>query len=126
MNLCINAMKCIESFWNVSANNVIPYLERDVRNNTASEEYKEEGRCGLNSHADTSCVGKHVRIMEVIEGRSCDIYSLNEGRYTPMKKIQFIKTIFSTDTNLGEIIIVELNNTLDFTDTMEHSLLYTN
>ena len=33
--------------------------------------------------------------------------------------------MFSIDTALGEIIVVELNNALDFTDTMEHSLLYT-
>ena len=126
MNLCIKDVKCTESFWNVCANNVTPYLERDVRDNFSSEEQNGESRFGLDSHADTSCAGKYVIIMEEIEGRLYDVYSFNEGHYTPMKKIQLINGMFSLFTSLGETIVVELNNALDFTNTMGHSLLCTN
>ena len=42
MKLCINTMKYIGSFWSVSANNVTSYLERDIMNNTSSEEQKRK------------------------------------------------------------------------------------
>ena len=88
MNFCINIVKCIDFFWNINASNMTPYLERDVRDNISSEEQKEEGRYGFDSHIDTSYARNHVRIMEIIEGRSCDVYPFNEGHYTSMKKIQ--------------------------------------
>ena len=77
MNLRINAVKCIDFFWNVSANNETLCLERNIRNNLSSKKQKEGGRYVLDSHADTSCAMEHVRIMEVIENRSCDVYLFN-------------------------------------------------
>ena len=69
---------------------------------------------------------KKIRIMKVIEYGSCGVYPFNEGHYTPMKKFQVINEMFSIDTSLGERIVEELNNDLDFTDTVKHSLLCTN
>ena len=43
-----------------------------------------------------------------------------------MKNFQLINGIFSTFTALRQTIVVELNNALDYTDTMEYSLLCTN
>ena len=123
MNLHINAVNRIDFLWNVSTNNVTTYFQRDVRNNLPSTKQKEEGRCCINSHVDTSCIGKRVRIMEVIKGKSCDVYPFNKGYYTPMKKIPLKNGMFSTHTVLGETIVL---NALDITDTMNHSFSCTN
>ena len=95
-------------------------------NGLTTEEIAARSRCGLDSHADTSCAGNHVRILETIDGRSCDVYPFNESHYDPMKKVQLINGAFTSETIDGESIVVELNHALDFTKSMEHTLLCTN
>ena len=64
--------------------------------------------------------------MKVIEGRLCDVYPSNESHYSSINNIQLINGMFTTYTTLGEIIVVELNNALDFTDILEYGWLCTN
>ena len=39
-------------------------------------------RLGLDSYADTTCAGKHVRVIEHVEGKVCDVYPFNDS-YDP-------------------------------------------
>ena len=86
----------------------------------------EEGcRLGLDSHADVSCVGKHARVMERFSGRSCSVRPFNDS-YASMDNIQTVNAAFAHDTGDGQTYILEVNQALDFTSTMEHSLLCPN
>ncbi len=82
-------------------------------------------RLGTDSHADVSCLGKHARITEVFQGRSCNVQPFHDS-YSPMKNVNTINASFAHDTNDGKTYIIEVNQALDFTDSMEHSLLCTN
>ena len=92
----------------------------------SENEMRIGARCGLDSHADMSCTGKHVRILEILEGQTCEVFPFNENHYEPIPKIRIINGAFSTETIYGETIVVELNHALNFTKSMEHSLLCVN
>lgn len=107
--LCINNVKFIRSLWNVSANNMIPYLEQNTRKGLSSEDQKRGSIYWLDSHVDTNYASKHARIIEVIEDRSCDFHPLNEDYYTSMKNIQYIHGMLSTYSTLVESMSIKLN-----------------
>ena len=91
----------------------------------SQEELSHGCRLGLDSHADVHCVGRHAKILEVFDGRSCNVQPFNDS-YTPMTNIQTVNACFAFDSSDGRTFILEVNQALDFTDTMEHSLLCTN
>ena len=93
-----------------------PLSEDDIRNGC---------RLGLDSHADVHCIGRHARILETFEGRSCNVQPFNDS-YSPMTNIQTVNACFAYDSSDGQTFILEVNQALNFTDTMEHSLLCTN
>ena len=80
---------------------------------------------GMDSHADVSCVGKHARILEVIEGQSCTVRPFNDS-YKPMENVKTVNAAFALDSDRGGTYIVHLNQALDFSSSMEHSILCTN
>ena len=80
---------------------------------------------GLDSHADMTCIGRHARITEVFHGKVCNVFPFNDS-YEPIKDIHTVNAAFAYDTNAGQTYIIELNQCLDFSNTMEHSLLCTN
>ena len=41
-------------------------------------------RLGIDSHVDITCAGKHVKIMEVIHGKSCAVHLFIDS-YKPME-----------------------------------------
>ena len=82
-------------------------------------------RLGLDSHADVHCIGRHARIIDIFEGRICNVQPFNDS-YEPMKGIKTTNAAFAYDTDQGETYILEVNQALDFSDTMKHSLLCTN
>ena len=43
------------------------------------QEMNDESRLGIDSHADITCAGKHVKIMKVIHGKSCDVHLFNDS-----------------------------------------------
>ena len=76
---------------------------------------------GIDSHADTSCAGRHVRILEHIDG-----IQFNVSPFTgpPLTNVGMINGIVAVDREDGQGgFILEFNNALDFTNSMEHSLL---
>jgi hypothetical protein len=94
---------------------------------TLTEEELSHGcRLGLDSHAGVSCIGKHGRITEVFHGKLlCQVQPFNDS-YQPMQNIKTVNANFAYDTPDGRTYIIEVNQALDFTSTMEHSLLCTN
>lgn len=100
--------------------------QQSIINASLNEDELRHGcRLGLDSHADVSCVGKHARISEIFHGKLCQVQPFNDS-YQPMKNIQTVNANFAYDTPDGNTYILEVNQALDFTSTMEHSLLCTN
>lgn len=82
-------------------------------------------RLGLDLHADMTCIGRHAHIYEVYHGKVCNVYPFNDS-YEPIKDIATVNAAFAYDTEDGQTYIIEVNQCLDFSSTMEHSLLCTN
>ena len=91
----------------------------------SAEEIRLGCRLGLDSHADVHCVGRHAFVTEVFHGRSCTVYPFNDS-YTPMNDVSTVNACFAYDTDQGQTYILEVNQALDFRDSMEHSLLCPN
>ena len=89
------------------------------------EELKNGCKLGLDSHADVSCIGRHGRILETLEGQYCTVYPFNES-YAPMQKVETVNAAFAVDTETGPTYILRVNQALNFTSTMTKSLLCTN
>ena len=79
-------------------------------------------RLGIDTHADSSCAGKHVRILEYIDGKSYTV-SPFLNTYQPKKDVHMINGVVAVNNDDGSGYILELNNFLDFTDSMNDSIL---
>ena len=102
------------------------HSSRGSFNNQLTEDDLREGcRLGIDSHADVSCVGKHARITEVFQGKAYNVQPFND-LYKPMKDIRTVNAAFSHDTTDGRSYVLHINQSLDFTNSMEHSLLCPN
>ena len=116
----------IKVFFTLTPQNIHVASQRKSKRTPLSDEQLHNGcRLGTDSHADVSCLGKHARVTEVFHGRSCNVQPFHDS-YSPMKNVNTINASFAHDTEDGKTYIVEVNQALDFTDSMEHSLLCTN
>lgn len=79
----------------------------------------------MDSHADMSCIGRHARVLEVIDGQTCSVRPFNDS-YKAMENGQTVNAAFAAETTDGETVILRINQALDFRHTMEHSILCTN
>ena len=84
-----------------------------------------DARLGIDSHADISCAGRHARIMEVVEGEVCTVHAFNDSM-KPIKNVQTVNVAYAVDTPTGSTFILRVNHSLDFTSSMENSILCTN
>ena len=82
-------------------------------------------RLGIDSHADISCLGKHARIISHRDNIVCSVQPFNDS-YKPINNVHMIDGAFAIDSGDGNSAVIHVNNALDFTDTMEHSILCTN
>ena len=89
------------------------------------EELDEGCRLGLDSHADMTCIGRHAHILEVYHGKVCNVFPFNDS-YEPIQNISTVNAAFAYNSDDGQTYILELNQCLDFSESMEHSLLCTN
>ena len=80
---------------------------------------------GLDSHADISCAGRDAYILAQNEGRTCTVHPFNES-YDPMTGINIVNALYKYETTDGDEYVLEVNQCLDFTKTMTHSILCTN
>lgn len=91
----------------------------------SSDERIHGCRLGMDSHADISCVGKHARILEVVEGQTCTVHPFNDS-YEPLRNVRTVNAAFAIEDSKGHSYILKLNKALDFSASMEHSILCTN
>ena len=89
------------------------------------DKLREGCRLGIDSHADMSCIGAHATILEVYEGQLCNIMPFNDT-YTPLQDINSVNAAFAYDTDKGTTYILNVNQALDFSESMTHSLLCPN
>ena len=89
------------------------------------EEIISGGRLGMDSHADMSCIGAHASIFEIYEGQLCNVMPFNDS-YTPMHNICTVNAVFAYDSDDGNTYILNVNQGLDFSSNMKHSLLCPN
>lgn len=82
-------------------------------------------RLGIDSHADMTCVGAHAKILEIYEGQLCNVQPFNDS-YESMKNIRTVNAAFAYDSDEGQTFILDVNQCLDFSHTMMHSLLCPN
>ena len=82
-------------------------------------------RLGLDTHADISCAGKHARVNEVFHGQTCNVTPFNDS-YSLMQNVHTANVSYAVDTEDGLTYIVNVNQSLDFTSSMSHSLLCVN
>lgn len=80
---------------------------------------------GLDLIAMPRSVGSHVRIMETFHGQVCNVSPFNDA-YSPMTNVLTVNMAYAIDTTGGKTYILNVNQALDFTETMEHSLLCEN
>ena len=80
---------------------------------------------GLDSHADISCAGRDGHILAQIEGRTCSVHPFNDS-YKAMTGIDMVNVAYKYENCEGDQYILEVNQCLNFTDTMTHSILCTN
>ena len=92
----------------------------------ANDEHKMEySRLGSDSHADISCAGRDAVIVEYLEGRSCTVHPFNDT-YTPRSNVKLCNAVFAYDSEDGKVLLLKINQCLDFTREMQHSLFSTN
>ena len=79
-------------------------------------------RIGIGTHADSSCAGKHVRILEYIDGKTYTVSPFLSS-YQPTSDVSMINGVIAVDKDDGTGYILELNNLLNFSDRMNDSIL---
>ena len=84
-------------------------------------ELQQGARLGIDTHADTSCAGKHVRILEYVQGVRFSVAPFQGPSITNVSLANGVVAVDREDGQPGYIL--ELNNFLDFSNSMEHSLL---
>ena len=85
----------------------------------------DEGRLGIDSHADMSYAGKHARIVGIEEGQTSTVYPFDDSM-KPTKEVRTIHVAYAHDAPNGQTTILQINHCLDFTNTMEHLIICTN
>ena len=75
---------------------------------------------GIYTHVDKSCAGKHVRLLEYIEG----FFNVSLFQGPSIQNVSLANGIIAVDREDGQSgYILELNGFLDFSSSMENSLL---
>ena len=75
------------------------------------KEMLEGCRMGIDTHADSSCAGKHMRIIEFIDGKKYKVTPFHED-YESKDNIGMINGIVAVDNEDGSGYKLELNNFL--------------
>ena len=111
----------------ISNFSIISHLRsRFVSSQRLSDDDKVSGcRLGIDSHADISCAGRHALVLETFHGRQCNVHPFHDS-YSPITKVNTVNAALAHDTEDGKIYVLNLNQSLDFTSSMQHSILCTN
>ena len=79
----------------------------------------------MDSHADVSCAGMDALVTSRLEGRTCDVKGFHDS-YGPISNVSYVNVMYKYGDEKGQEYLLELNQALDFTETMRHSILCTN
>ena len=80
---------------------------------------------GLDTHADISCAGRDAWVLAQVEGRTCSVHPFNDS-YKAMTGVNIVNVAYKYENDEGEQFILEVNQCLNFIDSMTHSILCTN
>ena len=80
---------------------------------------------GLDTHADISCARRDAWVLAHIEGRMCAVHPFNDS-YQAMTGVNIINVVYKYENDEEEQFILEVNQCLNFIDTMTQSTLCTN
>ena len=76
---------------------------------------------GIDTHADTSCAGKHVRILEYIQGT---LFNVSPFQGPSIQNVSLANGIITVGREDGQSeYILKLDGFLDLNSSMENSLL---
>ena len=80
---------------------------------------------GMDSHGDVSCAGKDVYIESKIEGRKCEVKGFHDS-YRFINNLSYLDVLYKYQDGSGQEYLLEVNQALDFTESMTHSILCPN
>ena len=93
-----------------------------VNNGLTKSQIMAGCRLGIDSHADTSCAGRHFRVTERHEGTQYSVAPFHD-EYSPIKNVDMVNGLVAVDDESGGGFILEMNNFLDFTSSMMNSIV---
>ena len=76
---------------------------------------------GLDTHADISCAGRDAWVLAQVEGRTCSVHPFNDS-YKAMTGVNIVNVAYKYENDEGEQFILEVNQCLNFIDSMTHSI----
>ena len=85
----------------------------------------EGSMLGMDSHADVSCAGRDAYVESIIEGRRCEVKGFHDS-YGSISNVSYVNVVYKYQDNSGQEFLLEVNQALDFTNSMTHSILCTN
>ena len=108
--------------------NVVNIISSQTTRFIYSLSFDEEGqytRLGLDNHPDMSVLGQDAVIHEIIEGSQCNVKPFCDS-YKAMQNVNMVNGYLAFDTLNGSTYTLEVNQALDFSSQMKHSILCTN
>ena len=79
--------------------------ERSDKNLLTTQQKSKGCRLGINTHADSSCAGKHVRILEFIDGKRYNVTPFHYS-YRSQENIGLVNGIVVVDKDNGDRYIL--------------------
>ena len=111
-------MKVIGKFQNIQ---VIKSVNGE-KHNLSEYELLHGFLLGVDTHADTLCAGRHVRVIKYIGGKKYSVAPFH-GSYKPKTNVEMINGVVAIDNSNSSGFFIELDNFLDFSDSMDDSIL---
>ena len=121
----VSFISSLRTVTNLQTNEISAVRNKSKCQSLSEEELRRGCRLGIDSHADMSCVGMHARILERYKGKTCTVYPFND-KMEPITNVDTVNAAYAFDGEDGRVFILELNQALDFSQTMENALLCPN
>jgi hypothetical protein len=91
----------------------------------SSEELSRGCKLGLDSWADTSCIGRHAHIDSYVDGKTVTANGF-ANNLPSIDNIPIVNCSFAYDDDNGRTFLLQVNNAIYMGEDMEHSLLCPN
>ena len=108
-----------EKITSISKSNTKQQITKD--HNLSPDQLREGTRIGIYTHDNTSCAEKHVRILEYIQGT---LFNVSPFQVHSIRNVSLANGIVAVDKEDDQSgYILESNGFLDFSSSIENSLL---